>query len=157
MNIVRGITFFPLSMYLTATSSFVFLSLTSLATPKFPEPSSFNDSYRSSIRTQSHPQSKIQPKSTNSPKNFFQTAGNRIRKLMTILRKPRQVASDKEPKTVKKNKCYKPNKPQPFLWNYSPRGSCEINVLKKNLKAQVTVVEKMNKFVPFVCEYKKLK
>lgn len=38
-------------MYLTATSSLVFLSLTSLATPKFPEPRSFNGSYRSSIRT----------------------------------------------------------------------------------------------------------
>lgn len=36
-------------MYLTATSSFVFLSLTNLATPKFPEPSSFNGSYLSSI------------------------------------------------------------------------------------------------------------
>ena len=48
------ITFFPLYVYLTATSSFVFLSLTNLATPKFPTPRSFNDSYRSSIST--HPQ-----------------------------------------------------------------------------------------------------
>lgn len=39
-------------MYLTATSSLVFLSLTSLATPKFPEPRSFIASYLSSIPTQ---------------------------------------------------------------------------------------------------------
>ncbi|RWW07791.1 hypothetical protein GW17_00028806 [Ensete ventricosum] len=37
-------------MYLTATSSPVFLSFTSLATPKFPAPSSFSSSYLSSIR-----------------------------------------------------------------------------------------------------------
>lgn len=42
-------TFLPLSMYLTATSSLVRLSLTSLATPKLPAPSSFSASYLSSI------------------------------------------------------------------------------------------------------------
>jgi len=45
-------TFLPLSMYLTATSSLVRLSLTNLATPKFPAPSSFSASYLSSISTQ---------------------------------------------------------------------------------------------------------
>uniref|UniRef100_A0A2P2KKQ8 Uncharacterized protein MANES_17G021500 n=1 Tax=Rhizophora mucronata TaxID=61149 RepID=A0A2P2KKQ8_RHIMU len=42
--------FSPLSMYLTATSSLVFLSLTNFATPKFPEPSSLIGSYLSSIK-----------------------------------------------------------------------------------------------------------
>lgn len=46
---IDPITLVPLSMYLIANSSSVFLSLTSLATPKFPEPSSFNGSYLSSI------------------------------------------------------------------------------------------------------------
>lgn len=40
-------TFWPLSMNLTAKSSLVHLSLTSLATPKFPDPISFSISYLS--------------------------------------------------------------------------------------------------------------
>ena len=38
------LAFFPLSMYLTARSSLVFLCLTSLATPKFPDPNSLSNS-----------------------------------------------------------------------------------------------------------------
>lgn len=41
------LTFSPLSMYLTATSSLVCLSLISLATPKFPAPISRTSSYLS--------------------------------------------------------------------------------------------------------------
>lgn len=41
------LTFWPLSMNLTAKSSLVHLSLTNLATPKFPDPISFTISYRS--------------------------------------------------------------------------------------------------------------
>ena len=62
------ITFFPLSMYLTATSSFIFLSLTNLATPKFPTPRSFNGSYRSSISTHPMNNNHTQNHNTNMPK-----------------------------------------------------------------------------------------
>lgn len=41
------LTFSPLSMYLTATSSSVCLSLINLATPKLPDPISLTSSYRS--------------------------------------------------------------------------------------------------------------
>lgn len=42
-------TFWPLSINLTAKSSLVNLSLTSLATPKFPDPIAFKISYRSIV------------------------------------------------------------------------------------------------------------
>lgn len=42
-------TFGPLSIYLTAQSSPLHISLTNLATPKFPDPISFSISYRSII------------------------------------------------------------------------------------------------------------
>lgn len=42
-------TLSPLSMYLTATSSSVCLSLINLATPKLPEPISRTNSYRSLV------------------------------------------------------------------------------------------------------------
>ena len=44
---LQSLTFSPRSMYLTATSSLVTLSLISLATPKFPDPMSRTRSYRS--------------------------------------------------------------------------------------------------------------
>lgn len=46
-NIKKEQTLLPLSMNLTAKSSLVLLSLTNLATPKFPDPISFTISYLS--------------------------------------------------------------------------------------------------------------
>lgn len=103
-------TFFPLSMYLTATSSLVFLSLTSLATPKFPVPRSFNGSYLSSISATTF-------KIPNFPtkRDYFQS---RITEEMkaNIPRKARetekQIKQRQTPKTQKRKNFTEKNSPK---------------------------------------------
>lgn len=84
----KKLTFLPLSMYLRATSSPVFLSLANLATAKFPEPSSFNGSYLSSMSTLSLNQNsrKTEKKCTKlDDKNMCKEAKYNINLVMMIM------------------------------------------------------------------------
>lgn len=89
-------TFWPLSMNLTARSSLVHLSLTSLATPKFPDPMSFTISYLSMISSSLQGLNLKDPKKKKASET---QAGNRGRGLqVTVIIKLKSLGSRRKSK-----------------------------------------------------------
>lgn len=111
-------------MYLTANSSLVFLSLTNLATPKFPEPSSFNGSYFSSIlaekpKIQEIPKMCIKLNNFQNPLETSQIKQNPEKSLEIFQEKDCYKSKSQRHKDwVLGDVYYKDNKRVIYLFNY---------------------------------------